>query len=76
METLYDLAKHVKEERFREGTVLYEKGMTSRHFYFIKSGSVELYERRPGRAERQRYNLNTILGKNKVVGLDGIVTPT
>lgn len=23
METLYDLAKHVREERFREGTLLY-----------------------------------------------------
>lgn len=46
------------------------------YFYFIKSGSVELFEKRPSRAEKGRYHQNIVMSKNNVVGLDGIITPT
>lgn len=50
--------------------------MDSNYLYFIKSGTVELYERKYPKNEKKKYSLNTFLGKGKVVGLDGVITPT
>ena len=101
-EMMYEVAKEVREEKFGEGSILYEKGAVSDWFYFIKQGTVELYETKrrkpllpskssssspthhhlsppkPNNNNNNKFtNLHTLLvTKNKVVGLDGIITST